>query len=223
MRDWETKFRIPLIQLWGMTETTGLPLMTPLHGPRNTMCMGLAVAGYEVKIVDEAGVEVPKGISGQIIVRVEQGWTATAGYYKNPAATADLIRDGWLYTGDRASQDDNGEFHFLGRFKEMIKRSGDNISPTEIEETLKEHPTVLDAAVFGVPDALRDEKVIAFVIPRPESSKEIDPLRDWCKQRLSPFKVPQEFEWCEEFPRTSVGKLQRHLLRDAYLRSQAGK
>ena len=89
------------------------------------------------------------------------------GYYKNPAATAEFIRDGWLYTGDRAMQDENGEFHFLGRFKEMIKRSGENISPMEIEETLKEHPDVLDAAVVGIPDALRDEKVVAFLIARP--------------------------------------------------------
>jgi crotonobetaine/carnitine-CoA ligase len=221
MREWETKFRIPLMQLWGMTETTGLPLMTPLNGPRNVMCMGLPVAGYEVRIVDESGGDVPPGTAGQIVVRVEPGWNGTLGYYKNPAATAELIRDGWLYTGDRAMQDENGEFHFLGRFKEMIKRSGENISPVEIEETLKEHPDVLDAAVVGIPDALRDEKVVAFLIPRPGSQRSTQAVLEWCKQRLSAFKVPQEFEWCEEFPRTSVGKLQRHLLREPYLRKQA--
>ena len=223
MHEWETRFRIPLMQLWGMTETTGLPLMTPLNGPRNTRCMGLAVAGYEVKIVDEDGNEVPLGTSGQILVRVEPGWTATSGYYKNPAATAELMRDGWLYTGDRAIQDENGEFHFLGRFKEMIKRSGENISPMEIEETLKEHPDVADAAVVGVPDALRDEKVVAFLIARPGSQKSTEAVAEWCKQRLSAFKVPEDFEWCEEFPRTSVGKLQRHLLREPYLRKRETK
>jgi crotonobetaine/carnitine-CoA ligase len=105
----------------------------------------------------------------------------------------------------------------------MIKRSGENISPMEIEETLKEHPDVLDVAVVGMPDALRDEKVVAFVILRPGSPNDTEPLREWCKQRLSAFKVPQDFEWCEEFPRTSVGKLQRHLLRETYLRTRAGK
>ncbi len=223
MHEWETKFRIPLIQLWGMTETTGLPLMTPLHGPRNTRSMGLPVAGYEVKIIDEQGNDAPQGTSGQIVVRVEPGWTATTGYYKNPAATAELIRDGLLYTGDRAMQDENGEFHFLGRFKELIKRSGENISPMEIEETLKEHPDILDAAVVGIPDALRDEKVIAFLIARPGSPKSTEAMQEWCKQRLSAFKVPEDFEWCEEFPRTSVGKLQRHLLREPYLRNRKGK
>ena len=223
MREWETKIRIPLMQLWGMTETTGLPLMTPLNGPRNTMCMGLPVAGYEVKIVDDSGADVPQGSSGEIVVRVEPGWNATLGYYKNPAATAELIRDGWLHTGDRATQDENGEFHFLGRFKEMIKRSGENISPMEIEETLKEHPDVLDAAIVGIPDALRDERVVAFLIARPGTRPSSQAVAEWCKQRLSAFKVPEDFEWCEEFPRTSVGKLQRHLLRERYLHNQSGK
>ena len=115
-------------------------------------------------------------------------------------------------------QDENGNFHFLGRFKEMIKRSGENISPLEIEETLKTHPDVEDAAVVGVPDPVRDERVIAFVILRPARETKLETLRDWCRQRLSAFKVPEEFHARNEFPRTSVGKIQRHHLRDAYLR-----
>jgi crotonobetaine/carnitine-CoA ligase len=216
---WETKFRIPLIQVWGMTETASLPLMTPLHGPRNVMCMGLPVAGYEVRIVDAQGAEVGVGESGEVVVRVEPGWSATPGYYKNPAATADLIHDGWLWSGDRAMHDDKGEFHFLGRFKEMIKRSGENISPLEIEGVLKAHPEVHDAAVVGVPDPVRDERVIAFVILRSQKS-DPEELREWCRERLSAFKVPEEFHVKAEFPRTSVGKVQRHHLRDAYLRDQ---
>jgi carnitine-CoA ligase len=218
MSAWKTKFGIPLIQVWGMTETASLPLMTPLHGPRNVMCMGLPVAGYEVSIVDAKGKEVALGQSGELVVRVDPGWSATPGYYKNPAATADLIHDGWLWSGDRAMQDANGEFHFLGRFKEMIKRSGENISPLEIEETLKTHPDVEDAAVVGVPDPVRDERVIAFVILRPARETTLETLRDWCRERLSAFKVPEEFHSRNEFPRTSVGKVQRHHLRDAYLR-----
>jgi crotonobetaine/carnitine-CoA ligase len=220
MATWQTKFNIPLIQVWGMTETASLPLMTPLHGPRNLMCMGLPVAGYEVKIVDRKGSEVAPGESGEVVVRVDPGWSATPGYYKNPKATADLIHDGWLWSGDRAMQDQKGEFHFLGRFKEMIKRSGENISPLEIEETLKAHPDVQDVAVVGVPDPIRDERVIAFVVFRNRSSN-VETLRDWCREQLSAFKVPEEFYAREDFPRTSVGKVQRHLLRDAYLRDRA--
>jgi crotonobetaine/carnitine-CoA ligase len=218
MSAWESRFGIPLIQVWGMTETASLPLMTPLHGPRNVMCMGLPVAGYEVGIVDAKGNPVPPGHSGELVVRVDPGWSATPGYYKNPTATADLIHDGWLWSGDRAIQDENGHFHFLGRFKEMIKRSGENISPLEIEETLKTHPDVEDAAVVGVPDPVRDERVIAFIILRPAREIGLEALRDWCRERLSTFKVPEEFHVRKEFPRTSVGKVQRHHLRGAYLR-----
>ena len=213
---WKSKFNIPLLQVWGMTETASLPLMTPLHGPRNLMCMGLPVAGYEVRIVDGKGNEVPPGESGELVVRVEPGWSATVGYYKNPEATANLIHDGWLWSGDRAMQDGNGEFHFLGRFKEMIKRSGENISPLEIEETLKEHPDIEDAAVVGVPDAVRDERVIAFVILR--GNADLKTLGEWCRERLSAFKVPEEFHAWQEFPRTSVGKVQRHQIRETYMR-----
>jgi carnitine-CoA ligase len=219
MATWHSNFNIPLIQVWGMTETASLPLMTPLNGPRNVMCMGLPVAGYEVRIVDARGREVPAGKSGEVVVRVDPGWSATPGYYKNPKATADLIHDGWLWSGDRAMQDENGEFYFLGRFKEMIKRSGENISPLEIEETLKMHPDVQDAAVVGVPDPVRDEQVIAFVIRRSKQTGSED-LKEWCRERLSAFKVPEEFHAHEEFPRTSVGKVQRHLLREAYLRNR---
>ncbi|MBS1852478.1 MAG: AMP-binding protein [Acidobacteria bacterium] len=217
MAAWQAKFAIPLLQVWGMTETASLPLMTPLHGPRNPMCMGLPVAGYEVRIVDGKGNEVVPGESGEIVVRVDPGWSATSGYYKNPEATAALIHDGWLWSGDRAMQDENGEFHFLGRFKEMIKRSGENISPLEIEETLKLHPDVQDAAVVGVPDPVRDERVIAFVILRSPQPSSLDGLRQWCRDKLSAFKVPEEFYACPEFPRTSVGKVQRHHLRSTYL------
>jgi crotonobetaine/carnitine-CoA ligase len=219
MATWEKKFQIPLLQVWGMTETASLPLMTPLYGPRNTMCMGLPVAGYEVRIVDGKGREVARGESGEIVVRVEPGWSATPGYYKNPAATADLIHDGWLWSGDRAMQDERGDFHFLGRFKEMIKRSGENVSPLEIEDTLKMHPDVEDAAVVGVPDPVRDERVIAFVILRSVEQTSREALREWCRERLSAFKVPEEFYVRAEFPRTSVGKLQRHHLREDYLRN----
>jgi len=217
MREWETKFGIPLMQLWGMTETVGLPLMVPLNGPRDNMCMGFPVAGYEVRIVDGRGNEVSDGVPGEIVVRAELGWNVTSGYYKNPQATSELIRNGWLYTGDRAVRDERGQFHFLGRFKEMIKRAGENISPLEVEDVLKAHGAVLDAAVVGVPDPLHDEHVLAFVVFREGCSATADELKVWCAQTLSAFKIPEGFEICREFPRTSVGKVQRQILRTSWL------
>jgi len=219
MRAWDARFGIPLMQLWGMTETVGLPLMAPLNGPRDNMCMGLSVAGYEVMIVDANGSEVADGVPGEIVVRAEPGWNVTPGYYKNPQATSELIRNGWLYTGDRALRDERGQFHFLGRFKEMIKRAGENISPLEVEDLLKAHAAVLDAAVVGVPDSVRDERVVAFVTFREGCSVTADELKAWCGRTLSAFKIPEEFEVCLEFPRTSVGKVQRHIIRKSWLDS----
>jgi carnitine-CoA ligase len=217
MREWETRFGIPLMQLWGLTETVGLPLMVPLNGPRDNMCMGFPVAGYDVEIVDSNGSKVDDGVSGEIVVRAEPGWNVTPGYYKNPQATSELIRDGWLYTGDRAVRDERGQFHFLGRFKEMIKRAGENISPLEVEDVLKAHTAVLDAAVVGVPDPLRDERVLAFIVFREGCSATANELKAWCGQTLAAFKIPEAVEVCLEFPRTSVGKVQRHLIRKSWL------
>jgi crotonobetaine/carnitine-CoA ligase len=217
LEEWNTRFGIPLLQLWGMTETVGLPLMVPLNGPRDNMCMGLPAAGYEVKVVDEAGREVRAGLPGEIVVRADPGRNVTRGYFKNPEATAELIRDGWLYSGDRAIRDESGQFHFLGRFKEMIKRGGENISPLEVEDVLKTHPAVQEAVVVGLPDPLRDERVVAFVAFRKGRAAGWDELRKWCCRSLSPFKVPEQFVLCDDFPRTSVGKIQRHVLRGRFM------
>jgi crotonobetaine/carnitine-CoA ligase len=217
LKEWDQRFGIPLMQLWGMTETVGLPLMVPLNGPRDNMCMGLPALGYEVKIVDETGQEVPAGTTGEVVVRAEPGWNVTSGYYKNPQATAELIREGWIHSGDRGRVDEKGQFHFLGRFKELIKRAGENVSPLEVEGVLAAHSAVAEAAVVGVPDVLRDERVIAFVIFKEGQATSAEELRQWCRRALSAFKVPEEFVVCEEFPRTSVGKVQRHLLRRALL------
>jgi crotonobetaine/carnitine-CoA ligase len=217
LKEWEARFDIPLMQLWGMTETVGLPLMVPLNGPRDNMCMGLPVLGYEVKIVDATGQELTAGTSGEIVVRAQPGWNVTSGYYKNPQATAELIREGWIHSGDRGRVDEKGQFHFLGRFKEMIKRAGENISPLEVEGVLAAHSAVADAAVVGIPDVLRDERVVAFVIFKDGRATSAEELKQWCRRALSAFKVPEEFVVCEEFPRTSVGKVQRHLLRRGLL------
>jgi carnitine-CoA ligase len=222
LQQWEANFQIPLMQLWGMTETVGLPLMVPLNGPRDNMCLGLPVAGYDVKIVDQNRREAADGTPGEIVVRAEPGWNVTSGYFKNPQATNELIRDGWLHSGDRAVRDERGQFHFLGRFKELIKRAGENVSPIEVEDILKGHPAILDAAVVGVPDPIVDERVVAFVAFREGQSATPNELQRWCLNSLSAFKVPEEFNPCAEFPRTSVGKLQRHVLRRQWLEQHTG-
>ena len=209
--DWHARFKAPLMQIWGMTETMSLPLMHPLDLPPKPLSMGMPVLGYDVKIVDETGREVAPGTTGELIVRGAPGVSLMKGYFKNNKATTETLRDGWLYSGDQAYMDAEGWFFFVDRKKDMIKRAGENVSASEVEDVLKQHPAVFDAAVIGVPDPVRDQSIKAYVIVRERASTTAPELIAWCRQRLSAFKVPEVVEFRETFPRTSVGKIQKHL------------
>jgi carnitine-CoA ligase len=209
--EWHRRFGARLMQIWGMTETMSLPLVHPLDRPPKPLAMGMPVLGYEVKVVDERGDDAPPGTIGELIVRGEPGVSLMKGYFKNPEATTQTIRNGWLYSGDNAWMDDDGWFFFVDRKKDMIKRAGENVSASEVEETLKQHGAVFDAAVVGVPDPLRDQTIKAYVILKSDARASADELIAWCRARLSPFKVPEIVEFRDAFPRTSVGKIQKHL------------
>jgi len=133
------------------------------------------------------------------------------GYFKNPEATAQTLRDGWLHSGDQAVMDEDGCFFFVDRKKDMIKRAGENVSASEVEEALRQHPAVFDAAVVGVPDPVRDQAIKAYVILNDGARATSEELIAWCRARLSGFKVPERVEFRDVFPRTSVGKIQKHL------------
>ncbi len=209
--EWHERFRAPLMQIWGMTETMSLPLLQPLDLPRKPLSMGMPVLGYDCKVVDASGKEVPPGTVGELVVSGVPGLTLMKGYFKNDKATAETLRDGWLYSGDQAYMDDDGCFFFVDRKKDMIKRAGENVSASEVEETLKQHPAVFDAAVVATPDPIRDQAIKAYVILKDGAAATADQLIAWCRERLSPFKVPEVVEFREVFPRTSVGKIQKHL------------
>ena len=211
--EWDLQFGVPLQHLWGMTETVGLPLMRPLCGRRCLTAMGRPVPGYEVKIVDDGGNEIPPGEIGQIIVAAAPGHTVMKGYFKNQKATEETIRDGWLYTGDNAFYDEEGFFSFVDRRKDMIKRGGENIAPSEVEAIIKGLDGVADVAVVGAPDQIYDEVPKAFVILRPGATLNTEQIIEHCRMKLTAFKIPVSVTFCQEFPRTSVGKIQKHLLR----------
>jgi carnitine-CoA ligase len=209
--EWHARFRAPLMQIWGMTETMSLPLMQPLDLPRKPLAMGMPVLGYECKVVDEGGKELPPGTVGELVVSGIPGVSLMKGYFKNPEATAQTLRDGWLHSGDQAVMDEDGCFFFVDRKKDMIKRAGENVSASEVEEALKQHPAVFDAAVVGVPDPVRDQAIKAYVILNDGARVTSEELIAWCRARLSGFKVPESVEFRDVFPRTSVGKIQKHL------------
>lgn len=215
--EWGRRFGAPLCQIYGMTEVP-FPMANPLDSPRKNMTIGMPCLGYEAKVVDEEGREVPTGTQGQLLVRGEPGSGLMRGYFKNPQATAETIRDGWLWTGDNVCMDDDGYFQFVDRAKDMIKRSGENIAAGEVERVVCMHPKVFDCAVIGVPDPIRDEAVAALVILKEGVTAAPEEIKEWCRGRLAKFKVPELVEFRDSFPRTSVGKVQKHILRREGLR-----
>jgi crotonobetaine/carnitine-CoA ligase len=141
------------------------------------------------------------------------------GYLSRPEATAEALRDGWLHTGDLGRRDERGYYYFVGRKKDIIRRSGENLAAAEVEEVLRSHPNVLDVAVLGVPDELRGEEVKAFVLPvegHTEATVPPEELAAWCADRLAAYKVPRYIEYrTTDFPRTPSMRVQKDLLRAA--------
>lgn len=209
----EARFGCPLLQIYGMTETVAPPTMNPLYGERRNMTIGRPILAARLRVVDADGRDVPAGEVGQLLVHGEPGWTLMLGYFKNPEATAETVRDGWLYTGDNVRVDADGYLTFVDRGKDMIKRAGENVASSEVERVLNEHPAVFESAVVGVPDPIRDEAIKAFVVFHPGQTATEEELIAWCAARLARFKVPSFVEVVEQLPRTSVGKIQKHLLR----------
>ena len=199
-----------------MTET-GLDLANPIHGVRKPGSCGLPVPGKNVKIVDEHGSEVPHGTPGQIVVEIMAA--VTKGYLKNPEATAAALHDGYMHTGDMARRDEDGYFIFMDRYKDIIRRSGENVGSVEVEGVLRAHPAVLDAACVPVPDDLRGEEIKAAVVLRPGESRDtVSPqeIGSWCSDRLAYFKVPRYVEYRPDLERTATSKVQKHKIRQEH-------
>ncbi|MEJ2864719.1 class I adenylate-forming enzyme family protein [Actinomycetospora flava] len=210
-QEFETRFGAPLIQLYGMTETVVPPFMNPLDDRRRWDSIGLPLPGIEVRVVGE------EGEPGELQVRGRPGIDVTSGYDGRPEATAALFDDGWLRTGDQVRLDDIGRAFFVDRAKDMMKRAGENVAASEVEQVLAAHPAVLEAAVHGVPDPVYDEAIVAHVVLAPGAHAEPDELIAWCAERLSKFKVPETVVLREELPRSTIGKILKNALRDEVL------
>jgi len=157
-----------------------------------------------MKVVDDAGNELPPGEVGEIAIR---GHNVMKGYWNRPDATAEVLKDGWLLTGDMARMDEDGYFFIVDRKKEMIIRGGFNVYPREIEEVLYEHPAVLEAAVIGVPDEAMGEEVAAAVVLRSGHDASADDVRGFVKERLAAYKYPRHVWFTDELPKGPTGKI----------------
>ena len=210
----EERYGVRIMNTYGSTESVGWVLTDPPTGERNWPSIGRVGLGYEAKIVDEEGNELPAGEVGEICVKGVPGRSIMLGYLGNEAATAEaLSSDGWLRMGDKGYYDENGWFFFFDRKSNMIKRSGENISTTEIEGILEEHPSIKEAAVIGVPDPIRDQAVKAFVLPEDGATIDADEVIAYCEGNMAAFKVPSIVEIVEDFPRTCSMKIEKKLLK----------
>lgn len=198
-----------IIEIFGLSEGL-ITHQTPRSAVYKQGSIGIPLPGTDAKIVDlHTGTEeLPPGQTGEFIIK---GPGVMKGYWKNPEDTAATIRNGWLYTGDLATMDEDGYFFIVGRKKEMIIASGYNVYPQEVEEVLYRHEGVAEACVFGIPDPYRGETVKAIILPKkPELT--VEEMMEWCNQRLARYKVPRVIEFRHELPKSAVGKILRRVL-----------
>ncbi|EHI43593.1 dicarboxylate-CoA ligase PimA [Rhodococcus opacus PD630] len=217
---WERRSGAPLIELWGMTELSGLGTTHAAYAPIVRGSIGVSLPGVEVKVarIDEPRIECGAGEPGELMVR---GPIVTMGYINNDAATEQAIDpDGWLHTGDVATRDGQGHFFVVDRLKDMILTSGYNVYPAEIERILMEHVSVALVAVGREPDQIKGEVAHAYVVLAPGSEPDADELLTFCRRRLAAYKVPRAVHFVDSLPTTSSGKLMR---RELHRPAEAGR
>ena len=205
---------------YGMTELSPVATMLPLSmrkpsvaGARLASC-GQPMPNLDLMIVDPDGHEVPRGTTGEIVVR---GPTVMQGYWNKPAETAAVLRDGWFHTGDAARMDDEGYVYIVDRLKDMIISGGENIYSTEVENAISTMPGVAAVAVIGIPDEHWGERVHAVVVPRPDASFGPDDVIAWARERLAGYKCPRSVAMRDEaLPLSAAGKVLKRVLRDPY-------
>jgi crotonobetaine/carnitine-CoA ligase len=214
----ERRFGAPLCNIYGLTEAVAIATAAPVHGDRRIPSVGRPGRGRAVGIFDEDGRELPPGAEGEIRIRGERGVTLMVGYHGRPEETVAALDGDWLCTGDLGRVDGDGYLYFVDRAKDVIKRSGENVSASEVERVLSEYPGVAEAAVVGRPDPIRDEAVVAFVVPVAGAAHDVPALDVaaldvHCRARLARFKVPEEYLVVEALPKTSIGKIEKKALR----------
>jgi len=200
--------------LCGLTEGgPGGVLLEPEDQLRKPGAGGRAIVNTEARVVDGAGHDLAPGQVGEFVIRSEM---IMKGYYKDPGATAGTLRDGWLYTGDLATVDEEGYITLVDRKKDMIITGGENVYSTEVEQVLHRHPGVLEAAVIGVPHPVWGETVAAVVCPRSQAELTPEELRAFCAQHLADYKIPRIYWLTGPLPRNASGKVLKRILRDTY-------
>lgn len=220
------RFGASVYTVFNMTEVS-CPTVSE-RNPATPFTCGKVRPGNQVRLVDENDCEVPVGQVGEMIIRTDRPWALNHGYYGNPEATVKAWRNGWFHTGDAFRRDAEGNFYFVDRMKDAIRRRGENISSFEVESEVATHPDVREAAAIPVPSEISEDEVMVVVAPAP--GRNIDPaaLIDYLRPRMAHFMVPRYVRVLPELPKTPTQKVQKHLLRadgitaDTWDRDKAG-
>lgn len=210
MKDFEERFKVPIIEGYGMSEGSPVVTFNQLSVGRKPGSIGTTVWGVEVKIVDENDQEVPVGEKGELLYR---GHNVMKGYYKRPEANAETLRGGWMHSGDVAIKDEDGFYYIVDRTKDMIIRGGLNVYPREVEEVMMQHDAISLVAVIGVPDEQFGEEVKACVVLKEGASAAPEEIIAWTKEHIAAYKYPRVVEIMEALPMTATGKILKKELR----------
>jgi fatty-acyl-CoA synthase len=202
---------VPVLQVYGSTETCPVAVYTRAGGDRRDRSTGLPGLVCEARVVDDAGNDVAPGMAGEVLVR---GPNVFAEYWGDAAATAETLRAGWYYSGDIGTRDDDGHFFIHDRKKNMIISGGENIYPAEVERVLVAHAGVAEAAVIGRADPKWQEVPVAYVVRRKGSDVDAPALEAHLLAQLARFKVPRDYVFVDSLPRNAMGKLQHFVLRE---------
>jgi long-chain acyl-CoA synthetase len=208
-----------ILEGFGLTESSPVTHCNPIQGTRKIGSIGIPIPGTDAKIVDPADSarELTVGQEGELAVKGPQ---IMKGYWGMPEETSQVLRDGWLYTGDLAAMDDDGYFRIVGRKKDMILASGYNVYPDEIDRVLMTHEAVLEACTIGIPDPKRGETVKSFVVLRPGIDASPEDIIAFCREQLAVYKVPSQVEIREELPKSSMMKVLRRVLREEEIKKR---
>lgn len=210
-RAFEERFGVRIHEGYGMTETSSFSTINP-EGRLGSV--GTAVPYFEVEVVDGGGRRAPAGEVGELRVRGREPGVLVQSYYDNPEATAAALRDGWLYTGDLARQDEDGYFYFIGRKKDSLRRRGENVSAWEVERVFSQHPDVEECALIGVRNEFADEDLKLFV-KRRNPRLTAEQLVAWAEPRMAAFQVPRFVAFVERFQKTPTERIQKQFLSSA--------
>jgi long-chain acyl-CoA synthetase len=206
----ESFFGVPMIEGYALTETSCVATINPLKGTRKLGSVGITIPGVQVAIFNEAGQPLPAG-EGNIGEIAVSGPNIMLGYYKQPEASAEVLKNGWFFTGDLGYADEEGYIFIVGRKKELILRGGANVYPREVEDVIMTLPGIREVAVIGVPDERMGERVKAIVATANPAITE-DVVKEHCTQHLADYKVPRLVEFTDALPRNSTGKVLKRLL-----------